>query len=690
MFPTRLTRPRTAARLCGKGLGLVAGSAAAILLGAGGGAWAAPLPAGVGLRNPTLAYGLTGISDWSPEMPFLNIVHMMRPWIGHSRAKWNAMTTQQLEEGGYLDAKGWPKRMPPGLDAIGTIWAWGGKDLAGSQAAKSRAGTYVLTYKGEGSIRLKLGSVQVIQSRPGRIIFRNPTGTQMALDITATDPKGTGDYIRDIAIVPERYEGLYQAGEIFNPDWLKIVNDARELRFMDWMETNGSAVENWSQRPTPGDATWMDKGVPVEVMVQLANQTGAEPWFDMPAKASDAYIRDFATYVRDHLDPDLVAHVEYSNEVWNWAFSQTRWLIAQAKAKWGETGGGARANYAAKRATETALIWDKVFGDQARKRVDNVMGVQNGNLWQAEQELTAPLWKKHEPGAFVAPTSVFTSIAATTYFGGSVVADAKLRAELLDRIKSRPPAEVGRWLTSKLSDPSYASSIPQIEARWLALKKIADRYKLRLVAYEGGQHVQQAFAVRGLSKDELAALTRFLTGYIRSPDMAMLYDALWQAWAKVGDGPFMQYTDVGAPSKWGSWGLFAALGDTNPRAEQLMRLNQSSKAWFGDGGGVRYQQGVIRIAGPTGERLTGTGKQDFLIGGPGNDILVPGTGKDGLNGGGGTDTVVLSGKPDQYRLVPEGAGFLLTGPGVSDYVVNVERFAFDGGVTRTLAEMRGR
>jgi hypothetical protein len=40
--------------------------------------------------------------------------------------------------------------------------------------------------------------------------------------------------------------------------------------------------------------------------------------------------------------------------------------------------------------------------------------------------------------------------------------------------------------------------------------------------------------------------------------------------------------------------------------------------------------------------------------------------------------------------VPEGAGFRLTGPGVSDYVVNVERFAFDGGVTRTLAEMRGR
>lgn len=690
MCPLCPTRPGTSAKARRARQVLMAAFATAALLGTGGNARAEALPAGVGLRNPMLSYGLTGISDWSTEMPFLNVAHMMRPWIGHSRAKWNAMTNLQLREGGYLDAHGWPKRIPPGLESIGTIWAWGGADMAGTPAARSRAGTYVLTYRGEGSIRVKLGSVRVIRSRPGRIVFENPTGTQMAVDITSTDPKGTGDYIRDIAIVRQKYEGLYQAGEIFNPDWLKIVEDARELRFMDWMATNGSDIETWSQRPTPRDATWMDRGVPVEVMVQLANQTGAEPWFNMPAKASDGYVRNFATYVRDHLDPDLVAHVEYSNEIWNWAFSQTRWLIAQAKADWGETGGGARANYAAKRATEVAQIWNDVFGAQARKRVDNVMGVQNGNLWQAEQELTAPLWKKHEPASYVAPPSVFTSLAVTTYFGGAVVADAKLRAQLLDRLQSQTPAATSRWLTSKLSDPSYPTSIPRIEARWQAIKKIADRYNLGLVAYEGGQHVQQAFAVRGLKQDDLARLTRFLTGYIRSPDMAMLYDRLWDGWAKVGNGPFMQYSDVGAPSKWGSWGLFAALGDTNPRADLLMRLNQSSTAWFGDGGGARYQQGVIRIAGPADARLTGTGKQDFLIGGRGNDTLVPGTGEDGLNGGGGTNTVLLAGRPDQYRLAPEASGYRLTGPGVSDYVLNIQTFAFDGGVTRTLAEMLHR
>lgn len=93
----------------------------------------------------------------------------------------------------------------------------------------------------------------------------------------------------------------------------------------------------------------------------------------MPTKASDDYTRQFATYVRDHLDPSLKAHVEYSNETWKWAFQQTGWLDAQAKALWGE---GTNLDYFAKRATETALMWDKVFGDQANARVENVLSVR--------------------------------------------------------------------------------------------------------------------------------------------------------------------------------------------------------------------------------------------------------------------------------------------------------------------------
>ena len=292
--------------------------------------------AGTGLTDPSLAFGLSGIADFSTEMPFLDLMKESRPWIGHSGGSWNAMTYQQLQDGGYLDANGWLTRMPPGLNSVGTIWAWGnGNDPATDPAAASRAGIYVLHYDGAGTIQLQ-GDAKILSSQPGEIVFQNVSGNQFMVNITATDPNGTGDYIRDISVVNEKYEGLYQTGAMFNPDWLNTVSDARELRFMDWMAINSTATATgWADRPQLGDATYMKQGVPVEVMVALANQTGADPWFNMPTGASADYIRQFATYVRDHLAPGLVAHVEYSNEAWNGALPAYHQMVAGSQAGWG-------------------------------------------------------------------------------------------------------------------------------------------------------------------------------------------------------------------------------------------------------------------------------------------------------------------------------------------------------------------
>ena len=659
----------------------LAGAAAVMLLAAAGRA-DPRLPAATGLSDPGLAFGLSRVSDWSSESPFLDLMKSSRSWVGHSKAAWSAMKTGQLDQGGYLDADGWPTRIPDGLTSVGTIWAWG-NSTGNAALSDQRAGVYVLDYTGAGTLKLT-GDVKILSSKPGEIVFQNLHGGTMEMNIVATDPAGTGDYIRDVSVVAQKYEGLHQAGAIFNPDWLALVGDARELRFMDWMQANGSKQSDWADRPRVDDATWTTgNGVPVEVMVALANQTGTEPWFNMPAKASDAYIRQFASYVRDHLDPALKAHVEYSNETWNFSFAQTKWLDAQAKAAWGE---GTNIDYLAKRATETAVIWDQVFGAQADARVDNVLGIQTGSMANFERTLKGALWQKHEPGAFVDPASVFDSAALTTYFGGAPVAKAGMRADLLAQIKASP-AEATAWLAEKLMDPGYKSSIPQIEKLWTQSKTVADKYGLDLTAYEGGQHVQHSFGIGGMSQADLATLTQFLTGFVRSPEMGQLYDQLWQAWAKVGDGPFMQFGDVEVPSKSGSWGLLSSLDDENPRATVLLGHNQTDAAWFGDGGGARYQQGAIRIAGDGGEVLTGTQKSDYLIGGAGDDVLIGGTGQDGINGGGGTDTLVLAGSAADYTLSAEGAGYRLTGPGTSDFVRDVETFRFDTGKTLTLNQM---
>ena len=588
---------------------LAALSTGSMALGSSGGV----AGSGIGLTDPSLSFGLTGISDYGVEMPFLDLMKAARPFYG-DRASGGTAKLSDLGAS-VLDADGWPREIPAGMKSVSTVWDWSG---TGSDAAvkAQRVGTYVLEYEGSGKITVA-GSVKVLSSEPGRIVFDNTGGGTMRVSITQTDPGHTGDYIRDISVVAQKYEALHAAGEIFNPGFLAVVQDARELRFMDWMKTNGSEQRDFGARPEVSDATWSGPGgVPLEVMVQLANQTGTDPWFCMPAKATDAYVASFAAYVRDHLDPALKAHVEFSNETWNWSFSQTGWLDGQAKALWGSK--AAVYDYVAMRATQVALIWDETFGSQADARVENVLAVQTANPGVASRELAGKLWAQHDPAGFVAPGSVFDALAVTTYFGNSVMSQPDRRAELLAKIRD-PHVDAVAWLAGKLMDPAYSSSIPQLEGKWAANKAIADAYGLDLVAYEGGQHAHQSFAINGISAGDLAVLTDFMTGFVRSPQMGALYGALWDAWAEVSDGAFMQFGDVGQPSKWGSWGLLSSLGDTNPRATEILASNAANDAWFGDGGGARYQQGKILQAGNGGETLVGTQKIDFLVGGKGDD-----------------------------------------------------------------------
>ena len=44
----------------------------------------------------------------------------------------------------------------------------------------------------------------------------------------------------------------------------------------------------------------------------------------------DDYIVKFATLLKEQLDPSLAVYVEYSNEIWNYGFSQFSWNLNQA------------------------------------------------------------------------------------------------------------------------------------------------------------------------------------------------------------------------------------------------------------------------------------------------------------------------------------------------------------------------
>lgn len=630
-----------------------------------------------GLNNPTLSFNLSGINDYDPGMQFLDLMKMMRPWIGHEAGKWGGMTINDLRTGGYLDADGWVKAIPAGVAEVGTLWQWNGM----AEQVEDHKGVYVLKYEGKGILQLS-GDAKIISNEPGQITFENQAGRNFFLNLLSTDPDGTGDYIRDISIVAEKNVDLYDAGGTFNPKWLSLISDSRELRFMDWMGTNNSDAITWDDRPS-ADGPKTGLGVSVEDMVKLANELGVDPWFTMPHMADENYVKNFAIYVKENLDPSLHVKVEYSNETWNWAFQQSKWALAQSKAEWGVE---AHLDYIAKKAVETALIWQDIFEGENDARLINVLGTQTNNPYVAERLLNPVIWKQNSPDTYVDPASVFEQLAVTSYFGGTSTQDKDARAELIAAILN-PNVDANKFLSDRLMDPNFKGSIPYQASKIAENVAIAEKYGLEVVAYEGGQHVHHLFNLKGISNKDVDILTDFMINFVRSDNMADLYRENWKMWADLSDGAFMQFGDVKTPNKFGSWALYNGLDDENPRTIALEDLNATSTPWWNAEGGVQYQQGITATGTAEGDLMVGTVQEDYLLGGDGDDIFVAGGGNDGINGGNGIDRLVLSGRASDYTLHVEGKGYRLNGPEGSDFLVNVEQISFDHDKIFTLSDL---
>lgn len=649
-----------------------------------------------GLASPSLAMGLNGISDWSTEHPFLDLMKSARAWTGHLPGQWGGWSDADLRKAGYLDADGWLKAMPEELDGVATI-------LLTDQPAEATAlgGRYRISYEGKGTLEI-MGAVANVARRPGEIRFDftpGGPGSMVVLTIKATDPGRTGDYLRDIRVMREENIALGEAGAIFDPAWIARIGDLRIVRFMDWMATNDSPVSDWSERPEPGDYSYSAQGVPVEVMVALANEIGADPWFTMPHQANDAYVRAFATYVRDHLDPRLMAHVEYSNEVWNWQFKQAGWAFDAAKARWGAEG-DAWMQFAGMRAAQVAMIWGEVFGAEAKARLVKVIATQTGWLGLEAPLLDAPLWVAEDPARNRPPATYFNAYAVTGYFSAGLGEDAKaplvkewiaasqaeaerdgramgLRAGGLDTYVAAhrydaAVAKAGAELRDGSLTGDAGSSVADLLGRMLPYQAdVARAHGLELIMYEGGTHV---VGLGNWPND--AELTAFFNHLNYTPEMAGLYGTLLAGWKDLGGTAFNAFVDMAGPSKWGSWGALRYPGDENPRWQVLADFNRDVPAWWQDRAPDTFLRGVTLTGGPGADRLLGTPEEDALLGGAGDDTLIGGGGADRLHGGGGTDTAILPGRRSDYVFTPAGAGTLATGPTGATRLVAIEYLRF--------------
>lgn len=454
--------------------------------------------------NGLLGINLSGPADWNTELPFVDVFRMSRRWTSQQAGQpWGKGPELAL------DAHGWVTRLESNC--------WAETPLCNVGAGHYPSGDYTLHYDGEGRIDFWGGAATIVSNAPGQMTVRVDAGKGVLhLRLRETNP---ANYVRNIRLfMPGKHESQW------SPAFLSRWRGVSCLRFMDWMETNNSKVSRSSERPTLDDATFSDKGVALEWMIDLCNRLKCDAWFCMPHLADDDYVRRFAGMVQAQLDPKLRVYVEYSNEVWNRQFAQHR-----------EAG-----NYA-QRCAAMFAIWEQEFG--GRDRLVRVLASQAAST--------------HVTGTLISSNADVLAIAP--YLGMSVGPDER----------GLTVRDVERWTVDQVLDYVEQTALPKAVERIREQKKIADRYGLRLVAYEGGQHL---VGVRGGENND--TVTKLFLAANAHPRMGAIYTRYLEAWTKDGGDLFCHFSSVGRWGKYGSWGLLQYADDDplqSPKFKAVMR-----------------------------------------------------------------------------------------------------------------------
>lgn len=477
--------------------------------------------------NARLGINLSSIVDWGTEFPFVDLFKQSRAWSLESK---DSASSSQIKAGLInasliLDAQGWISHLPLGITASAII--------SSLDNGHFPSGDYVILYDGEGEIAIP--NYLNKSAKPGRIVV-NVNGKKGLFHLIISKIHPT-DYIKNIRVIPAQFEHTYQKNP-WHPAFLARWQGVANIRFMDFMTTNNSTQVNWSDRPQLADASYVPKGVPLELMVDLANRLNTEPWFCLPHMANDDYNKQFASTVKAYLNPNLHAWVEYSNEVWNGGFNQNVYAAKEGlRLKLALQPWEAALKYNAYRSMQIFKIWGDVFGqnsDNQHKYFVRVLASQAAYTGVAEQILSFKLDAKQA-------ANQADVLAIAPYINFSVPPNAD--DGITDKI-------VANWSMNQLFDHLNQVVMPTT-IQWIkSHQKLADDYQLKVVAYEAGQHL---VGVAGAENNE--QLTQLFLKANADARMGELYTQYLSAWTKNGGDLICAFNSVGVWSKWGSWGL---------------------------------------------------------------------------------------------------------------------------------------
>jgi hypothetical protein len=490
---------------------------------------------------PQLGTNLTAVVDYTREWPFLNAFKVARTWIPQGQGlPFGQGVPLTLRNDGY------PVHFLPGQYAETLIY-----DNNVGSAADYPTGRYTLYYDGEGTISFDDNSATIVSQESGNMVVNVPSAANgIYLKLTYTNPMNP---LHNIRLVTPGFPDM-GSNIVFHPTFLAKLKGYAAFRFMEWMQTNTSTQVTWVDRPKPGDYTYTKNGVPLEVMIALANQTGASPWFNIPHGANDDYVLNFAMMVKAQLKPDIKFYIEYSNETWNTEFSQAAYVEKQGLLRGLSTNQyTAGAYYTAYRSVQIFNIFKTVFGNT--NRFTRVIASQAAN--PGLQEMTIAYNNAYKNADALAIAPYFSDCSDSSIGGWGVLGSAATETQV-------DALAVAQVLEAEQEHVSNCAN-----AEMTAAAAVARKYGLKLVGYEGGQ----SLVGQGAAQSD-ATMANLFAAANRDPGMGTIYDSYLGNWKQAGGDIFFHFSDVVAYNQYGNWGSLERQDQdpaTAPKYQALMR-----------------------------------------------------------------------------------------------------------------------
>ena len=418
-----------------------------------------------------LAFGtnMGGLSDYSTELPFVDLMHSCRTWYTKDANNPNAGFDSEKADKLTYRPDGYPTHIPQTIanisfsQKVATIWA----GTNGWQAGK-----YVVLFDGQGTLSFSGGLTNLTATSANRFSFDFDTPQDNMLEMVIETSLASNP-VRNIRVLMPNTENTYLT-QPFNPIWLNKLLIFKSIRFMDWGQTNHWGQKNeydwdsptlfgWNERQKMDYYTWANpKGIPYEMMIKLLNDYNLDGWVCVPHRASNDYIQGMAQLFYTTLKSERKLTVEYSNEVWNWMFGQANWCNKYGNIATGKDWPECIVPYI----QNNFNIWTSVYGNNVN-RINRTVGVQTA--WQdVSNRIVHNLTK-----------NTFDSFAPAFYFGLTDEQDEIA----LDNLGAN----------AKASDIAYYARRAWVnnEKKWMQeqKKQIADSLNIPMVFYEGGQHL---------------------------------------------------------------------------------------------------------------------------------------------------------------------------------------------------------